>query len=130
MNWQDESHPFEENSFLDELTEYMQSPQGQLEDAVRDSIADELEDAGIDIEKRLILWKDGTALTVGDSARRVHAGNAKLPLHEIEAAILSWLEYCEPVNYENASPEKLDGLETHIAEWIKTYKLQFPKKRS
>ena len=89
MDWKNESDPFENNGFFDELTEYMQSPQGQLEDTVRNVIANELDNAGLDPQRRCILWEDGKALSLADSARRIHEDNEELPLHEIEMGLLS-----------------------------------------
>ena len=126
MGWENTSEIFEENTFFDDIAGWTESLQGQVSDA----IDAELEQAGVDVKQHLILWKGGEALSLSDSANRIHSKYDKFPLREIEIGLLSWLELCEPANYMGSSDEELGELETCTAQWIQAYEREMELRKA
>ena len=67
-------HPFENDSFLDDFLEWMDSSEGQHSIEALDLVFDALEHAGVDAKQRKIVWDDGKRLSIQQSAERIHAG--------------------------------------------------------
>jgi hypothetical protein len=79
-----------------------------------------LDNAGIDLEAKKILWEEGEALTIAQTAERIHLQTG-LELEDIENHVLIWLEvgYDPP---EKLTDDEMDILESKIDNWIDEYK--------
>ena len=111
-------HPFENNSFLDDFLEWMDSPEGQQSIEALDLVFDALENAGVDARQRKIVWADGKRLSIEQSAERIHADHPDIPRDLIEIHVLGWLENCAPESYSERQLEELDRL---IEPWLDDY---------
>src|SRR4249920_2274061 len=65
--------PFEDNSVINGLLEWMDAPEGQRSIEALDLVFDALEHAGVDARQRKIVWADGKRLSIEQSAERIHA---------------------------------------------------------
>ena len=80
----------------------------------------ELDNAGIDWEAKKILWSKDEALTIAQTAERIHLQTG-LELEDIENHVLIWLEvgYDPP---EKLTDDEMEILESKIDNWIDEYK--------
>ena len=53
----------EDPSFVDDVLEYANSPEGLLHSEVSDTVSDLLERADVDAKERQIIWEDGQRLS-------------------------------------------------------------------
>ena len=108
--------PPEGNPFVDELLEWMDSPEGQLSIEAMDLVFALLENVQVDAEARKLLWADGERLSIDASVKRIHAKHPEVPAELIEDKLISWLE----MDYEpaGATQQQLDELDRLTEEWI------------
>jgi len=111
-------HPFEDNPVIDGFLEWVDAPEGQQSIEALDLVFDALAHAGVDARQRRIVWADGTRLSIGQSAERIHAGHPGVALDLIETHVLGWLESCVPESY---SERELEGLDQLIELWLDDY---------
>ena len=79
-------------SFIDDVLEYANSPEGLLYSEVSDTVSDVLERADVDAKERQIIWEDGQRLSISASAQRIQAQHPSYPLDLIEERVIEWLE--------------------------------------
>jgi hypothetical protein len=79
----------EDPSFVDDVLEYANSPEGLLYSEGTDTVSDVLERAGVDAKERQIIWKDGERLSITASAQRIPADHPDYPLNFIEEHVTS-----------------------------------------
>jgi hypothetical protein len=116
MNKKNESSVWENNSFIDGLFEYMDSPEGQLADEVREVTWQLLAKVDVDAKKRKFIWEDGQRLSIAESAQRIHAECPDYPVDLMEFSLISWLESVfAPESY---SQEQLDELDRLTEAWV------------
>ena len=91
------------------------APQGQLSEQVLYEVMDSLEKCSVDPQDRVIIWDDGSRLTIAQTARRIHV-LSKLPLPQVESHVVGWLE----MNYvpEGLNEQQMELLESMVDEWI------------
>ena len=122
MGKQREKHPLEDNPFVEDFLEWMNSPEGELSDEARETVWTLLEKADVDAKNREIIWEDGKRLSITESVQRVHADYPEFPLELIETHLISWLEM------EFASPsyseKQLDELDRLTEKWIEDHERQ------
>ena len=112
--------PLGENPFLDGLTEWMDSPEGQLAEEARDTVWPLLDAAQIDAKRGVIIWPDAKPLDIQQTVHRLHEDYPHLGTALIEDKVISWLEMeYVPQNY---SPKQMDELERQIDRWIKNHR--------
>jgi hypothetical protein len=87
-----EQHPFEDNPFLEGLTDWMGSPEGELSGEVSDAVWMLLEKADVDAKNRKIIWENGQGLSITESVQHIHASYPDFPLELIETHLIGWLE--------------------------------------
>jgi len=111
-------HPLEGKPFVEELDDWLESPEGQLSIAVESL----LETADVDAKNRQIIWSDGKRLSLAESAERIHADHPDFPLELIEQKLIGWLEMeFAPETY---TQEQLDELDRLTEQWIEDHEKQ------
>jgi hypothetical protein len=68
-------------SFVDDVLEYANSPEGLLYSEVSDTVSDVLERADVDAKERQIIWEDGERLSITASAQRIGPSGLSAQLH-------------------------------------------------
>ena len=122
MGKQRQTHPLEDNPFVEGLLDWMHSPEGQLSDQVRETVWPLLEKTDVDAKQRKIVWEDGKRLSITESVQRIHAEHPHLPLELIEERLISWLEMeFAPAGY---SEKQLDELDRLTEKWIEDHERQ------
>lgn len=114
-----EEHPFENNPFIDGLFDYMDSPEGELAEAVRETLWPLLQKLKVNAKQRQIIWPDAKRLDLDESVQRLHTEYPDLPRELIENRLISWLdgEYTP----ETYSPKQLDALDRLTGRWLKDH---------
>ena len=114
---------FADNSFLDGLFEWMDSPEGQKSIAVRDVLWSLLEDAQLDAKQRKLIWPDAERLDLEQSIQRVQKKYPDFPRDEVEEFLLDWVDSYDPENYSQAQLDELDSLtERWVADHLRMAK--------
>jgi hypothetical protein len=114
--------PLGENPFLDGLTDWMDSPEGQLNDEARETVWPVLDAAQIDAQRQQIIWPDATPLSIQQAVQCLYESYPHLGETLIEDKVIAWLEMeYSPDNY---SPKQMKELERQIDRWIKSYRRQ------
>ena len=112
----------EDPSFIDDVLEYANSPEGVLFSEVGDTVSAMLERADVDAKQRQIIWEDGERLSIAASARRIGAEHPDYPLNFIEEHVIEWLEgEFAPPSY---SREQFDELDRLTEAWVEDHKRQ------
>ena len=115
-------HPLEDNPFVEDFLAWMNSPEGELSDAARETVWTLLEKADVDAKKRKIIWQDGQRLSITESVQRIHADYPDFPLELIETHLIGWLEMeFAPPSY---SEKQLDELDRLTEKWIDDHERQ------
>src|SRR3990172_10767474 len=122
MGKQREKHPLEDNPFVEDFLEWMDSSEGERSSEVLDTVWPLLEKADVDAKNRKIIWEDGQRLSITESVHRIHAGYPDLPLDLIETHLIGWLEMeFAPPTY---SQKQLDELDRLTEKWIEDHERQ------
>ena len=122
MGKKGEKHPLEDNPFVEDFLAWMNSPEGELSDAARETVWTLLEKADVDAKKRKIIWQDGQRLSITESVQRIHADYPDFPLELIETHLIGWLEMeFAPPSY---SEKQLDELDRLTEKWIDDHERQ------
>jgi hypothetical protein len=107
---------FENNPFIEGLFEWMDSPEGQLSDEVREFAWQSLQNVDVDASDRKLIWDDGKRLSIDESVQRIHADYPEFPPALIETHLIGWLEMgFAPESY---SQEQLHELDRLTEQWI------------
>lgn len=110
---------FENNLFIKELSEWMESPRGQLSDEVREATWQKLEKVDVDATHQKLIWEDGKRLSIDESVKRIYDDYPDFPLELIETHLIAWLEMdFVPESY---SREQLDELDQLTEEWVDSH---------
>ncbi len=62
---------FDDNPFVDNLCDWLVSPEGILSEQIRDLTWQMLESVTVDVDNRMLVWDDAQALTAHQSAERI-----------------------------------------------------------
>jgi len=109
-------------SFVDDVLEYANSPEGLLYSEVSDTVSEVLERADVDAKERQIIWEDGQRLSIAASAQRIEAEHPGYPLDLIEEHVIEWLEgEFAPPTYTR---EQLDELDRLTESWVEQHRRQ------
>ncbi len=107
---------FDNNPFIEGFLEWMDSPEGQLSDEVRELAWQSLQNVDVDASHRKLVWHDGKRLSIDESVQRIHREHPEFPLDLIEDHLIGWLEMdFAPEGY---SQEQLDELDRLTEAWI------------
>ena len=116
MGKEDEFSVWENNPFIEGLFEYMDSPEGQLADEVREVTWQLLEKVDVDAADHKLIWEDGVRRSIDESVQRIHAQCPEYPVDLIDSYLIAWLEMeYTPESYSQAQLDELDQL---TAEWV------------
>jgi hypothetical protein len=114
--------PLGEHPFLDGMTDWMDSPEGQLADEARETVWPVLDAAQIDVQRQQIIWPDSTPSSIQQTVQRLYESYPHLGATLIEDKVIAWLEMeYSPDNY---SPKQMKELERQIDRWIKSHRRQ------
>ncbi len=94
------------------------SPEGQRSEQALFEVMDSLENSRVEPSERVIVWDDGTRLSITQTARRIHLqSNSPLPL--IDSHVVGWLE----MHYvpEGLNEQQMEQFELMIYDWIQDH---------
>ena len=107
---------FDSNPFIEGFLEWMDSPEGQLSDEVREFAWRSLQNVDVDANHRKLVWDDGKRLSIDESVQRIHREHPEFPFDLIEDHLIGCLEMdFAPEGY---SQEQLDELDRLTEAWI------------
>ena len=116
MNKEYEGSVWENNPFIDGLFEWMDSPQRQLSEAVRETTWHYLQNVDVDAIHRKLIWDDGKRLSIDESVQRFLGDFPDFPVELIETHLIAWLEMeFAPNSY---SQEQIDELDRLTEGWV------------
>lgn len=75
---------FDSNPFIEGFLEWMDSPEGQLSDEVREFAWRSLQNVDVDASHRKLVWDDGKRLSIDESVQRIHREHPEFPFDLIE----------------------------------------------
>ena len=102
---------WENNPFVDEFLEWVESPQGELSAEASEVTRDALRDVVVDAIDRKLVWSDGQRLSIDASVQRIHHEYPQLPIELIDTHLTGWLEMdFAPAHYSRAQLDELDRL--------------------
>lgn len=114
--------PLGEHPFLDGMTDWMDSPEGQRANEARETVWPALDAAQIDAQRQQIIWPDAAPSSIQQTVQRLHEAYPHLGEALIEDKVITWLEMeYSPDNY---SPKQMKELERQIDRWIKNHRRQ------
>ena len=109
-------------SFVDDVLEYANSPEGLLYSEVSDTVSEVLERADVDAKVRQIIWEDGQRLSIAASAQRIQAEHPGYPVDLLEEHVIEWLEgEFAPPTYTR---DQLDELDRLTELWVEHHRRQ------
>ena len=97
-----------EDDFFDGFHRWLDSKDGETSMVAMDAVFEALEGAGLNVKERKIIWLDGKALTIHQTAKRIQH-QTEIDLKAIKSHIVGWLE----MEYE---PKGLDETQMEIFE--------------
>jgi hypothetical protein len=107
---------FVNKPFIDEFSDWIDSPEGEQWTEISDAIEDLLLDVQLDAKQRKFTWPDAERLGVEQSVERVRRQCPDFPCEKIEEFVIDWIEMSyEPENYSQA---QLDELERLTEQWV------------
>ncbi len=100
---------------VDDFLSWLGSSQGQISEQALFAVMDSLENCSVDPANRVIIWTDGSHLSIPQTAKRIHL-QFQLPLKSIESHVVGWLEmHYEPKGLDEQQMEKFEAL---IDAWV------------
>jgi hypothetical protein len=110
---------FGDNPFTDASFEWLNEPELEINDEVREFAGEALQNADVDAVNRKIIWEDGKPLSIDETVQRIQQQYPNLPLNLIEAHVIVWLEMeFAPASYTKAQLDELDRL---TGGWVDDY---------
>jgi hypothetical protein len=102
--------------FVEEFSDWMDSPEGELWTEICDTLEDLLKDVQLDAKQRLFIWPDSDRLTLEQCVQRIHKQYRRFPRDKIEEFLIDWIEMIyAPEHYSRAQLDELDRL---TEKWI------------
>jgi len=110
---------FDDNPFIEDIFEWIESPRGRLSDEVREATWQKLEKVDVDATHQKLIWEDGKRLSIDESVKRIYDDYPDFPLELIETHLIAWLEMeFAPESY---SQEELDELDRLTEKWVNAH---------
>jgi len=107
---------FEDNPFTEGAVEWLDAPEIELSDEVRELAWLALKNVDVDAADRKLIWGEGKRLSIDESVQRIHQEYPEFPLDLIEYKVIAWLEMgFAPESY---SQEQLHELDRLTEQWI------------
>lgn len=112
---QRKEHPqgnvFVNKPFIEEFSDWMDSPGGELWTEICDTLDDLLKDVQLDAKQRQFIWPDADRLDLEQSVQRIHKQYPDFPCDKIEEFLIDWIDMgYAPENYSQAQLEELERL--------------------
>jgi hypothetical protein len=123
MGKQRKEHP-EDNvlvnkPFIEEFSDWVDSPAGELWTEICDALDDLLKDVQLDAKQRQFIWPDADRLDLEQSVQRIHKQYPNFPCDKIEEFLIDWIDMgYAPENYSQA---QLNELERLTERWVADY---------
>ena len=123
MGKQRKGHPqdnvFVNKPFIEEFSDWMDSPEGELWTEICDAVEDMLKDVQIDAKQRQFIWPHADRLDLEQSVQRIHKQYPDFPCDKIEEFLIDWIDIgYAPENYSQAQLDELDRL---TQRWVADY---------
>jgi|HubBroStandDraft_1064217.scaffolds.fasta_scaffold229860_2 hypothetical protein len=136
MGKQRKEHPqdnvFVNKPFIEEFSDWVDSPEGELWTEIGDALEDLLKDVQLDAEQRQFIWPDADRLDIEQSVQRIHKQYPEFPRDKIEEFLIDWIDMgYAPENYSQAQLDELDRLtERWVADHMRRAKIAKKGKRT
>ena len=136
MGKQRKEHPqdnvFVNKPFIEEFSDWVDSPEGELWIQLCDALEDLLKDVQLDAKQRQFIWSDADRLDIEQSVQRIHKQYPDYPREKIEEFLIDWIEMnYAPENYSQAQLDELDRLtERWVADHMRRAKIAKKGKRT
>jgi hypothetical protein len=127
-----EDNVFVNKPFIEEFSDWMDSPEGELWTEISDAIEELLKDVQLDARLRRFIWPDAQRLDLDQSVQRTHKKYPEFPCHQIEEFLIDWIDMgYAPENYSQAQLDELDRLtEQWVADHMRRSKTSKKGKRT
>jgi hypothetical protein len=117
-----------DDTFCEEMSEWVDSPEGQLWMDMSDTLEVLLKDVGLDARHRKFLWPDANRLDLQQCVRRINQQYPSFPEDKIEEFLIDWIqELYVPEGYSEPQMDELERLTQH---WAKDHSRQSTKRRT
>ena len=136
MGKQHKEHPedniFVNKPFIEEFSDWVDSPEGGLWTEICDALEDLLKNVQVDAKQRQFIWPDANRLDLEQSVQRIHKQYPDFPCDKIEEFLIDWIEMgYAPENYSQTQLDELDRLtERWVADYIRNTKIAKKGKRT
>ena len=136
MGKQRKGHPednvFVNKPFIEEFSDWMDSPEGELWTEICDAVEDLLKDVQIDAKQRQFIWPDTDRLDLEQSVQRIHKRYPDFPGDKIEEFLIDRIDMgYAPENYSQAQLDELDRLtERWVADYMRRSRIAKKGKRT
>ena len=136
MGKQRKEHPednvFVNKPFIEEFSDWVDSPAGELWTEICDALENLLKDVQLDAKQRQFIWPDADQLDLEHSVQRIHKQYPEFPCDTIEEFLIDWIEMgYAPENYSQAQLDELDRLtERWVADYMRRAKIAKNGKRT
>jgi hypothetical protein len=112
---------FADNTFIDGLFEWMDSPDGKQYSEISDALWTLMEDVQLDAKRRQLIWPDAQRLDLDQSVHRIQKLHTDFPRDDVEEFLINWIDMgYDPQNYSQAQIDELDSLtERWIADHLR-----------
>lgn len=106
------------DSFLDDFSAWLDSPEGEESMDVLDCVFNSLDGATVDPLKKRIIWPDGVSLSLDQSVERIMKDSG-FKKQVILNHLIGWLqmEYIP----EGLNEEQMEQFENQIERWVEKY---------
>src|SRR6202795_5350785 len=95
-----EDNVFVNKPFIEEFSDWTDSPEGELWTEICDTLDDLLKDVQLDAKKRQFIWPDADRLDLEQSVQRIHKQYPDFPCDKIEEFLIDWIDMgYAPENY-------------------------------
>ena len=111
-------NPIPPDGLFDDFFDWLDSKDGQTSMQANDDVADALEGAELDVGNRKIIWKDGSRLTIEQTAKRIYEMTGT-DLPAITSHVIGWLE----MDYipQGLNEKQMEVFEAEIENWIREH---------
>ncbi|HWN49556.1 MAG TPA: hypothetical protein VNO18_06955 [Xanthobacteraceae bacterium] len=114
-----------DETFCEEMSEWFDSPEGELWTDMSDTLEVLLKDVRLDAGRRRFLWPEAKRLNLKQSAKRIHQQYPNFPEDKIEEFLIYWIQALYvPEGY---SESQMDELERLTEQWAEDHSRQSTK---
>ena len=114
--------PSEDPAFLQDLSEWMDSAEGEQYLQISETLAQLLENVQLDAQHRQFIWPTGKRRGLEQSVRYIRKQHPGFPAQTIADALISWVE--QGYVPKNLSQDELGELDRLTEQWADDYQRQ------